>query len=114
MSVENLPPLSTDVEHVEEPVSRVPEVFVTEGLEVYYGSHRAVRDVNMVIRKHEITAFIAPCGCGKSTVLRCWERMNALIDVASVQGKVVWRGGGLYDSHANEVEVRRRIGMVLQ
>jgi len=114
MSVEDLQPRSTDVEQVEEPVSRVPDVFVTEGLEVYYGSHRAVRDVNMVIRKHEITAFIGPSGCGKSTVLRCFNRMNDLIDVARVEGKVMYHGVDLYDSQVNAVEVRRRIGMVFQ
>ena len=114
MSVEDLQPQSTDVEEVEEPVSRVPHVFVTEGLEVYYGAHRAVRDVDMVIRRQEITAFIGPSGCGKSTVLRCFNRMNDLIDVARVQGKVMYHGVDLYDPQVNAVEVRRRIGMVFQ
>jgi phosphate transport system ATP-binding protein len=114
MSVEDLEPQSTTVEQVEEPVSRAPDVFVTEGLEVYYGSHRAVRDVNLVIRKQEITAFIGPSGCGKSTVLRCFNRMNDLIDVARVEGKVMYHGVDLYDPQVNAVEVRRRIGMVFQ
>src|SRR5215203_1456071 len=114
MSVEDLQPRATDVEQVDEPVSRVPDVFVTEGLEVYYGSHRAVSDVNMVIRKQEITAFIGPSGCGKSTVLRCFNRMNDLIDGARVEGRLGFRGVDLYGPGVDPVEVRRRIGMVFQ
>ena len=45
-----------------------------------------MRDVNLRIRKNEITAFIGPSGCGKSTVLRCFNRMNDLIDGARVEG----------------------------
>ena len=63
-------------------------VFQTKGLQVFYGSHKAVRDVDLTIREHEITAFIGPSGCGKSTVLRCFNRMNDLIDIARIEGTV--------------------------
>src|SRR4051794_36363782 len=62
------------------------EVFVVRDLSVYYGSFRAVRDVNLSIRENEITAFIGPSGCGKTTVLRCFNRMNDLILGARVDG----------------------------
>jgi len=89
-------------------------VFETRGLEVFYGTHRAVRDVNLDIRENEITAFIGPSGCGKSTVLRCFNRMNDLIPSARVQGLVNYQGMNLYEPQVNPVEVRRRIGMVFQ
>ncbi|HRE03050.1 MAG TPA: ATP-binding cassette domain-containing protein, partial [Ilumatobacteraceae bacterium] len=89
-------------------------VFAVRDLNVYYGAHRAVRDVNMTIYEHEITAFIGPSGCGKSTVLRCFNRMNDLIDIARVEGQVEYHGVDLYHPDVNAVEVRRRIGMVFQ
>jgi phosphate transport system ATP-binding protein len=89
-------------------------VFETEDLAVYYGDFRAVRDVNLQIRKHEITAMIGPSGCGKSTVLRCFDRMNDLIDGARVEGKLTYHGIDLYGPDVDPVEVRRRIGMVFQ
>ncbi len=89
-------------------------VFQTENLAVYYGPFRAVRDVQLTVRKHEITAFIGPSGCGKTTVLRCFNRMNDLIDVARVEGSILYHGVDLYDPQVNPVEVRRRIGMVFQ
>ena len=83
-------------------------------LAVFYGSFRAVRDVNMEVRQNEITAMIGPSGCGKSTVLRCLNRMNDLIPSARVEGQVVYHGIDLYDPRVDPVEVRRRIGMVFQ
>jgi phosphate transport system ATP-binding protein len=89
-------------------------VFRVDGLNVYYGQFRAVRDVTMAIAKHQITAIIGPSGCGKSTVLRCFNRMNDLIDIARVEGRIDYHGVDLYDRGVDPVEVRRRIGMVFQ
>jgi phosphate transport system ATP-binding protein len=91
-----------------------PVVFDVKDLSVYYGSFRAVRDVAFPIRKYEVTAFIWPSGCGKTTVLRCFNRMNDLIDTARVEGTLTYHGVDLYDPKVNPVEVRRRIGMVFQ
>ena len=91
-----------------------PVVFDVDDLSVYYGSHLAVRNVSMQIRQHEITAFIGPSGCGKTTALRCFNRMNDLIESARVDGQVRYHGVDLYDPKVNPVEVRRRVGMVFQ
>jgi phosphate transport system ATP-binding protein len=85
-----------------------------ENLHCYYGSFRAVRDVNLKIESRKITAFIGPSGCGKSTVLRALNRMNDLIPGAHVEGAVKFHGQNLYDPEVDPVEVRRRIGMVFQ
>jgi phosphate transport system ATP-binding protein len=97
------------------PVASIaPAVFELQGLEVHYGSFRAVRDVDMILRKNEITAFIGPSGCGKTTVLRCLNRMNDVIPSARVGGKVLYHGVDLYGAEVSATEVRRRIGMVFQ
>jgi phosphate transport system ATP-binding protein len=89
-------------------------IFDVEGLTVYYGTFRAVRDVDLDVRQNQITALIGPSGCGKSTVLRCFNRMNDLIETARVEGKVEYHGVDLYGERVDPVEVRRRIGMVFQ
>jgi phosphate transport system ATP-binding protein len=91
-----------------------PPVFDVEGLSVYYGPFRAVRDVSLDIAARQITALIGPSGCGKTTVLRCFNRMNDLVEIARVEGSVRYHGVDLYDEQVNPVEVRRRIGMVFQ
>jgi phosphate transport system ATP-binding protein len=89
-------------------------IFELQGLNVFYGDFRAVRDVGMSVRQNRITALIGPSGCGKSTVLRCFNRMNDLIETARVEGKVHYHGVDLYGEKVDPVEVRRRIGMVFQ
>jgi len=89
-------------------------VFETHDLSVYYSGFRAVRDVDLEVRKGEITALIGPSGCGKSTVLRSFNRMNDLIPGCRVEGELRYRGVHLYDPKVDPVEVRRRIGMVFQ
>ena len=59
-------------------------VFSAKNVDFYYGKSRALRDVTLDIRRHEITALIGPSGCGKSTFLRCLNRMNDLIPGARV------------------------------
>jgi len=89
-------------------------MFEISDLAVYYGSFRAVRDVNIAIRRNEITAFIGPSGCGKTTVLRCLNRMNDLVPSARVEGKVIYQGVDLYGGDVSPTEVRRHVGMVFQ
>ena len=90
------------------------EVFDIDGLSVYYGQFRAVRDVTLSVFEHNITALIGPSGCGKTTVIRCLNRMNDLVETARVEGRVRYHGVDLYDKDVDPVEVRRRVGMVFQ
>jgi phosphate transport system ATP-binding protein len=89
-------------------------VFSLADLSVFYGDFKAVRDVNLEIRRNEITAFIGPSGCGKTTVLRSLNRMNDLIPGARIEGSVRYRGRDLYDAAVSPAEVRHHIGMVFQ
>ncbi|MEN9937945.1 MAG: hypothetical protein RLZZ387_4524 [Chloroflexota bacterium] len=83
-------------------------------MSVYYGSFRAVKNVDLAIEPQKITALIGPSGCGKSTVLRSFNRMNDLVPGARVEGEVLFKGKNLYAPDVDAVEVRRRIGMVFQ
>ncbi|MEX2315330.1 MAG: phosphate ABC transporter ATP-binding protein PstB [Thermomicrobiales bacterium] len=89
-------------------------VMSIEDLDVYYGSFKAVTDVNIQFPERQIHALIGPSGCGKSTVLRCLNRMNDLIPIARVEGRVLYHGHNIYDPQIDPVEVRRRVGMVFQ
>ena len=81
---------------------------------VFYGTHKAVADVNFELPHRQITALIGPSGCGKSTFIRCLNRMNDLIPSARVDGSIVYHGQDLYAANIDPVQVRKRIGMVFQ
>jgi phosphate transport system ATP-binding protein len=85
-----------------------------QGLSVFYGSFRALRDVTFEVPANAITALIGPSGSGKSTLLRAINRMNDLIPGTRTEGEVLYHGQDLYAPQVDPVEVRRRIGMVFQ
>jgi phosphate transport system ATP-binding protein len=84
------------------------------GLNVYYGSFRAIRDVDLEIPGQAVTAVIGPSGCGKSTFLRTLNRMHELIPDARVDGAVSLDGIDMYGPDVDPVQLRRVIGMVFQ
>ena len=84
------------------------------GVDIFYGTFKAVEDVSMTIEPRSVTAFIGPSGCGKSTVLRTLNRLHEVIPGARVEGKVLLDGEDIYGSSVDPVNVRRTIGMVFQ
>ena len=69
----------------------------------------------MDIREKEVTTFIGPSGCGKSTFLRCFNRMNDLIDVARIAGGSVRISDiDIYGRDVDVIELRKHVGMVFQ
>ena len=91
-----------------------PAKLSVEDLNVWYGDDHAIKDVSMDIPENSVTALIGPTGCGKSTFLRCLNRMNDRIKIARIEGSVELDGMEIYNPNANLVELRKRIGMVFQ
>lgn len=85
-----------------------------ESLNLHYGENHALKNVNMEIADHAITAFIGPSACGKSTFLRCLNRMNDLVDGCRVEGKVILDGEDIYDKRVDTTLLRKKVGMVFQ
>ncbi|HEY8120042.1 MAG TPA: phosphate ABC transporter ATP-binding protein PstB [Myxococcota bacterium] len=84
------------------------------GLNVYYGEKQALFDVNLDIPRDRVTALIGPSGCGKTTFLRCINRMNDVIPICRVEGKLSIDGDDLYAEGVDVVALRARVGMVFQ
>lgn len=85
-----------------------------ENLDLYYGASQALKKISLTIREKLVTAFIGPSGCGKSTFLRCFNRMNDLIDNVRITGEVRIGGQNIYDPEVDVIELRKRVGMVFQ
>ncbi len=83
-------------------------------LNAWFGSLRALKDVNLSVDGRSVTAIIGPSGCGKSTLVRCLNRMHEEVRGAKASGKVLFDGQDIYAAEADPVDIRRRIGMVFQ
>jgi phosphate transport system ATP-binding protein len=83
-------------------------------LNLYYGDKHALKDISMGIEANTITAFIGPSGCGKSTFLRCFNRMNDLIEGVRIEGTALLDGEDIYRKKLDVYEHRKNIGMVFQ
>lgn len=80
----------------------------------YYGDFKALKDINMEIKRNKVTALIGPSGCGKSTFLRSINRMNDLIPNIKYEGNIIFDGQNIFDKNCDIVELRKKIGMVFQ
>ena len=85
-----------------------------ENVNGWYGTKRAIKDINLDVKESSVTAFIGPSGCGKTTLLRCLNRMHEMTPGAHADGRVVVDGIDIYDKSIDPVIIRRRIGMVFQ
>jgi phosphate transport system ATP-binding protein len=92
----------------------IQPIFSVHDLDFYYGSSKALSQINITIEPSKVTALIGPSGCGKSTFLRCLNRMNDTITGTRVDGKILLEGKDIYDDDMDVVELRQRVGMVFQ
>ena len=95
-------------------VSDTTEIEV-RGLDFYYsGDIHALRNINLSIKKNNVTALIGPSGCGKTTLLRCFNRMHDLYPHHKYAGEITFQGKNLLSGDTDLINLRSRIGMVFQ
>lgn len=86
----------------------------SDKLDLFYGTHHALKSVSMNIYENKITAMIGPSGCGKSTFLKTLNRMNDLVENVKINGLVTLDGENIYDRRVDTTVLRKRVGMVFQ
>lgn len=91
-----------------------PSKIVVQHLNLHYGENHALKDINMNIAQNAVTAFIGSSGCGKSTFLKCLNRMNDLVDCVKIGGTVTIDGEDIYSPKVDTTLLRKKVGMVFQ
>lgn len=89
-------------------------VIEAKDLNLWYGNHQALKNINVSIPRNEITALIGPSGCGKSTFLKTLNRMQDLVPSVKITGNVFYDGNDIYDKSVDVTILRKNIGMVFQ
>ncbi|MFJ8063002.1 phosphate ABC transporter ATP-binding protein PstB [Psychrobacillus sp. NPDC096426] len=89
-------------------------VYNTQQLNLWYGNHHALKDINLQIKENEVTAIIGPSGCGKSTYIKTLNRMVELVPTVKTSGKILYRERNIFDNDYGVEELRTKVGMVFQ
>ena len=90
------------------------DIITVKDMCLWYGDHKALKDVNIEIPEKCITAFIGPSGCGKSTFLKTLNRMNDLIPNVKITGDIRYEGTDIFSKEVDVNNLRKEIGMVFQ
>lgn len=88
-------------------------ILEAKDLNLWYDANHALKNINIRIPEHKITALIGPSGCGKSTFLKSLNRMNDLVEGCRIEGKVTFNGVDIYKD-IDVTSLRKQIGMVFQ
>jgi len=86
----------------------------THDLRLFYGATEALKGVTLELPERQISALIGPSGCGKSTYLRCFNRMNDMIEGVRIEGRVLVEGEDVNRDGVDLEQLRKRVGMVFQ
>ncbi|MCC9023150.1 phosphate ABC transporter ATP-binding protein PstB [Bacillus nakamurai] len=84
------------------------------GMNVWYGAHHALKDINIGFEQNKVTAIIGPSGCGKSTFIKTLNLMLQMAPNVKVTGDMFYNGRNLLKEKTDAAELRKQIGMVFQ
>jgi len=86
---------------------------VIENLSLQYeDGTESLRNISMDIRENAITVLFGPAGGGKSTLLRCINRLNDLTEIKALSGRILLDGENVLDLKTDTIALRRKVGMV--
>ncbi|MFJ7826793.1 phosphate ABC transporter ATP-binding protein PstB [Psychrobacillus sp. NPDC096623] len=89
-------------------------VYDTQKLNLWYGNHHALKNIDLQIKENEVTAIIGPSGCGKSTYIKTLNRMVELVPTVKTSGEILYRERNIFDANYGVEELRTKVGMVFQ
>ncbi len=87
-------------------------IISAKNLSLWYGNFQALKNINIEISEHSITALIGPSGCGKYTFLKTLNRMNDLVPGVRITGEVLYGSQNIFE--ADVTNLRKEVGMVFQ
>lgn len=86
---------------------------IIENLSLQYSDGtESLRNISLSIREKAVTVLFGPAGGGKSTLLRCLNRLNDLTEVKTSSGRILIDGQDVLDPKTDVIALRRKVGMV--
>lgn len=85
------------------------KILVIKNLNMKFGNHSVLKDIDLEIKQGERVFLIGPSGCGKSTLLRCINHLNK-----PTKGDIIFQNINLNKKDVDINLIRRKMGMVFQ
>lgn len=86
---------------------------VIENLTLQYSDGtESLNGISLNIAANATTVLFGPAGGGKSSLLRCLNRLNDLADVENISGRILLDGENILDPKIDVIALRRKVGMV--
>lgn len=89
-------------------------VFEINDLNLWYGDHHALKNINFPINRNEVTAIIGPSGCGKSTFIKTLNLMINMVPNVKMSGEINYKSKNIINKKIDLVDLRKNVGMVFQ
>ena len=83
-------------------------------LNVWYGDNQILNSVSFAVQPRQVTALIGPANCGKSTLVRCFNRLNDFTPNFRFTGDILFKGSDMYANKTDVTALRKKIGMVFR
>ena len=83
-------------------------------LSVWYGDDQILNSLSFEVQPRQVTALIGPANCGKSTLVRCFNRLNDFTPNFKFSGEILFKGSDMYAKKTDVTAIRKKIGMVFR
>ncbi len=95
------------------PTEEKQPILSIRNLNIWYGDKQILRDLSFEVHQRQVTAFIGPTNCGKSTLVRCLNRLNDFTPNFRFTGDILFKGT-LLGASTDTTALRKQIGMVFR
>ena len=89
-------------------------ILSTDNLNVWYGDHQILNSLSFEVQPRQVTALMGPANCGKSTLVRCFNRLNDFTPNFRFSGEILFKGSNMYAKTTDVTTLRKKIGMVFR
>ena len=95
-------------------IEQKPSILSIHNLNVWYGDTQILKSLSFEIQPRQVTALIGPTNCGKSTLVRCINRLNDFMPNFRLTGEILFKGRDTYAKKTDVAAIRKKIGMVFR
>ncbi len=95
-------------------VTGMQDKIIVEDLTLVYSDGvESLHDINVRVVANAVNVFFGPAGGGKSSLLRAFNRLNDLADVATLKGRILFNGENILDPATDGSALVTRLGLPL-